>query len=263
MYLCKTLRLQGINDKTMAHRFYVPETLASGQRLRLPDEEASHLTRALRLEAGATIRVFDGCGHEFTARVETVSRTGVFVETQTSIDPTPEPEVAVTLAQAVLKGRHFDTVVRDATMLGVATIQPLLTTYTDMRKSAALRPALRSRWQRVAIAAAKQSGRAFVPHVREVASFDEHLSQLANTTHLILVEPGHVCAAAEPEKWRHRAPPSSATLSVGPEGGWTDAELTHATAEGAEPVTLGTRTLRADAVPVVALSVLQFAWGDL
>ena len=247
----------------MTHRFYVPETLAAGERLRLPDDEAAHLTRALRLEPGANIRVFDGCGHEFTAQVDTVSRSGVVVETQSSVTPLSEPKVALTLAQAVLKGRHFDSVVRDATMLGVATIQPLVTTYTDMRTSAAIRPAMRARWQRVAVAAAKQSGRAYVPRVREVASFDEHLSQLANTTHLVLVEPEHTRASPGPEEWRHRTPPASATLSVGPEGGWTDAELTRAATEGAELVTLGSRTLRADAVPVVAVSVLQFLWGDL
>lgn len=244
------------------HRFYVPETLASNQRLRLPDEEASHLTRSLRLDVGALIRVFDGRGHEYSARIDVIGRSGVVVETQSPMQAAREPRVALTLAQAILTGRHFDAIVRDATMLGVTTIQPLVTTYTDRPKSTLRQGGTPSRWQRVAIASAKQSGRAHVPVVRKIRSFDEHLSHLTDTTHLVLVEPGRGASSTQSAAWRQRPAPESATLSVGPEGGWTDAELDQA-AEGGELLTLGPRTFRAETAPIVALSVLQFLWGDL
>ena len=128
------------------HRFFVPDVSRAQQRLRLPDDEAAHLTRVLRLGGGTTVRLFDGRGHEFTARVTSVERHAVEVQCLEVVDSTPEPSVLLTLAQSVLKGRAFDTVVRDATMLGVHAIQPLVTERTDAPQDAVRAEALLARW---------------------------------------------------------------------------------------------------------------------
>jgi 16S rRNA (uracil1498-N3)-methyltransferase len=119
------------------------------------------------------------------------------------------------------------------------------------------------RWRRVAVASVKQSKRAVLPDVRTPLTLESYLGDPAPGIRLMLVEP-RTDAAGEPLAALQKQPaPSDAALIVGPEGGWADDELAAARAAGVRLVTLGHRTLRADAVAVAAISVLQFLWGDL
>src|SRR5689334_1174781 len=136
-------------------RFYVPDARADAGTVALPEEEAQHLTRVLRLRAGDRIRVFDGRGHEFDAVVDGAGKSAVVVRVLSPREPAPEARVAVTLAQAVLKGDKMDDVIRDAVMLGAAAIQPLVTDRTEVSGAALGRGRRVERWHRVAVSAAK------------------------------------------------------------------------------------------------------------
>ena len=247
----------------MTHRFFVPAASRAGVRVRLPDSEAAHLTRTLRLRAGATIQVFDGQGHEFSGAIVTTDRTGTVVETLERVDSAPEPRVAITLAQAVLKGRKFDSVVRDAVMLGVSAVRPLITAHTDVADAALRGDSARQRWEKIAVASAKQSGRAVVPVVESPISFDRHLSDSGDGLRVILVEPPAGPACDRLDRLTSGPRPQHAMLTIGPEGGWSEDELSRARAEGWETLTLGSRTLRADVAPVVSVAVLLYIWGEL
>ena len=247
----------GPYNLAMPSRFYAPGLAGPDAPVALPDDEARHLTRVLRLGAGDTVSVFDGRGVEYLARVEQVSPGRVLVRPYQSVAPPPEPAVALTVAQALLKGRTFDDVVRDVTMVGAIAVQPLLTARTEARARDT------DRWTRIAVASAKQCRRAVVPEVRAPGSFRSLLDADRSDLRLLLVEPGTAGATGAALLLQDHPPPPSATLAVGPEGGWSTEEVTAATAAGFVPVTLGRRTLRADAVVVCAVSVLQFIWGDL
>ncbi len=142
------------------HRFFAPALDAGDETVALPKDEAEHLRRVLRLGVGDTVSVFDGRGHEFLARVVAAAPRDTRVQLLSRVDPPPESIVPVTLAQAVLKGDKMDDVVRDAVMLGVAAIQPLVTKRTESTVAALVRGARLDRWRRVALASAKQSRRA-------------------------------------------------------------------------------------------------------
>jgi 16S rRNA (uracil1498-N3)-methyltransferase len=246
-------------------RFYAPGAADGGRLVDLPPEEARHLARVLRLRAGAEVRVFDGAGHEFRAVVETVGRAGVRVRLVEPVAAAPEPRVRVTVAQAVLKGDHMDAVVRDATMLGAAAIRPLATARTQVAAAALARRRGVERWRRVAVAAAKQSRRAVVPAVSAPTDLAAYLAEVSARERLclMLVEPGAPPPAAREAALLTRLPPpAEADLLVGPEGGWSPDELEAGLRAGCVLLTLGRRTLRADAVALVALAVLLFAWGD-
>ena len=107
--------------------------------------------------------MFDGRGREFRAQVEAAARGRVRVELLEPIVPAPEMRVPLTLVQAVLKGDKMDAVVRDATMMGVAAIEPIITSRTIGRGCRATT----TRWGRVAVASAKQCRRAVVPAIAE------------------------------------------------------------------------------------------------
>jgi 16S rRNA (uracil1498-N3)-methyltransferase len=244
-------------------RFFAPALDPGDESVTLPRDEAEHLTRVLRLGVGDIVSVFDGRGREFLARIALAQRRDVRVHLMSRVDPAAEPAVALTLAQAVLKGDKMDDVVRDAVMLGAAAIQPIVTKRTEVTVAALIKGARVDRWRRVAVASVKQSRRATVPDVRTPLTLETFLEEPATVMRLMLVEPA-VAGAAETLSALRREPiPSDATVLIGPEGGWTESECEQARGRGVRLVTLGHRTLRADAVPVAAICVLQFLWGDL
>ncbi len=232
--------------------------------IELPPEEAEHLARVLRLKAGAPVRVFNGRGSEFEAVVDTIARGRVRVRIGAARDAVPEPRVAITLAQAALKGDKMDEVIRDAVMMGVAAIQPIVTTRAEVTLAALARGRRRQRWERIAIASAKQSGRATVPAILEPRTFAEATEALAQMTlpgpGIMLVEPSAAVGTLTLGELATSAP-REATVLVGPEGGWTAEEVDSGSAT-CRLVTLGRRTLRADAVPIIALAALFAVWKE-
>lgn len=242
----------------MPPRFFAPDARAPGDRVDLPPEEAAHLTRVLRLRTGDIVHVFNGSGGAFEARIEEAGRQRVQISIGSDTASAPEPAVAVTLAQAVLKADKMDAVVRDAVMLGVSAIQPVVSTRSETTRAAIERADRRSRWERIAVASAKQCGRARLPRIAPPCTFDMLVARGGPGATLMFVEPG-----AWPDALALRAlgaeRPSHATVVLGPEGGWTAQELGSAAATW-QLVTLRLPTVRADAMPSVALSALYAAW---
>ena len=245
----------------MVPRLYVPSLASGAGIISLPDEEADHLRRVLRAKAGWAVRVFDGRGVEYEARVASIDRGGVTIEVGVAVPPAAECRVRVTLAQAVLKGEKIDAVIRDAVMLGVAAVQPMFTDRTDVPASAFDHGGRTGRWRRIAIASVKQCGRAVVPEIRAPLSFRACLDAHPCETRIVLVEP--TASGRAPDAARIPRMPASALVLVGPEGGWEPDEVAQAVRAGCVPMTLGPRTLRADAAPIVALSVLMQYWGEI
>jgi 16S rRNA (uracil1498-N3)-methyltransferase len=245
------------------HRFFAPALDPGDETVRLPREEAEHLTRVLRMNIGDTATVFDGRGHEFLARVTSTIGRDVRLQLLGRVEPMAEPSVPLTLAQAVLKGDKMDEIVRDAVMLGVAAIQPVVTSRTEATVAALMRGARLDRWRRVAVASVKQSRRAVLPEIRTPLTFENVLGEPLPALRLMLLEPTAAAGVESLSVLRGQPHPSDAVVFVGPEGGWAESECQAGRAGGLRLVTLGHRTLRADAVPIAAISVLQFLWGDL
>jgi 16S rRNA (uracil1498-N3)-methyltransferase len=237
-------------------RFFVVGIDASGRAV-LQGDEAGHFARVLRLGVGAEIDVFDGRGAMFRARAVTVGRDDVGVEVVRPISPAPEPRVRVTLAMSVLKGDKMDEVVRDATMMGVAVIQPIVATRSETRLATVARSDRHARWLRVAIASVKQCGRAVVPEIRPVADLHDWLAAPRSGRLIVPVEPSASNGLAP---LGDLTPSDRACIAIGPEGGWTPEELAACRTAGAGLVALGGRTLRAESAPLVALAALYEAW---
>ena len=248
----------------MPPRFYAPGADRPDSLVDLPQEEADHLTRVMRLKAGASVRVFNGRGSEFDALVETTAKGRVQVRLVAARPALRQPRIAVTLAQAVLKGDKMDDVVRDAVMMGVAAIQPILTVRTEVSLAWLERGTRRARWERIAISAAKQCGRADVPPILEPRAFADAVSAVGHPTlpdpRFIFVEPT-AADGAQTLGELAAAPPRETTVVIGPEGGWAGEELDSAAAI-CRLVTLGGRTLRADAMALVALAALFAIWQE-
>jgi len=243
----------------MLPRFLAESIDNDGRHARLSDDEARHLSQVLRLGAGDEIAVFDGAGREFRGRVVSVARDGAEVLLTSEVVASPEPAVRLTLAQAAIKGEKMDDVVRDATMMGVAAIEPLVTEHTASHMRPGGAP---DRWRRIAIASAKQCRRAVIPLIGSGTTLGDWIVQDSARVKLMLLEPS-ASVEGHPLSTIGESRPESASLLVGPEGGWSTEEINAAVGAGYVPITMGHRTLRADAVPIVAIGLLQFVWGDL
>ena len=244
----------------MLPRFFVPSLDPAAPEIPLPSDEAHHLTRVLRLQSGDEVAIFDGRGREYRARVRSTGRDAATVTLIAPVESVAAP-VAVTLVQAVLKPDGMDMAVRDATMLGVERIQPVLSARTTVK--AALLPKAVDRWRRLALSSAKQCGRARLPDIERPVGFEEWLAAPDVTGALLMVEPGAAVEGARTIRHIARdAVPARATVIVGPEGGWTPAERDLALDRGCIPLSLGRLTLRAEAVPLAAVAALLAVWDE-
>jgi 16S rRNA (uracil1498-N3)-methyltransferase len=245
-------------------RFYAPVESFSrdGKSVVLRDDEARHLRDVLRLKPGYQIYVFDGAGREVQCEVAEIDREVVLTVTR-EVDPAkPESPLKITLVLALLKSDKFDLVVQKATELGVVTIVPLITRHADIRlRDDADADKRVVRWQRIALEAAKQSGRALVPVVRRPIEFESFVANADPSGGFLFSErDGMPLNQAINET---SAGLSSVTAIVGPEGGWNDEELSVARDYGWRIVTFGGRTLRAETAAIVVTALLQHSFGDL
>jgi 16S rRNA (uracil1498-N3)-methyltransferase len=247
-------------------RFYASPDAFEKDGVTLSEEESRHLRDVLRLRAGDEAQVFDGEGREFLCVVREVGgrREGATLEVRGPVEPpSPEPPVCILLAVALLKGEKFDLVVQKAVELGVGFIKPLLTKRTDVRlhdeRDAAKRV---ERWRRLALEAAKQSGRARVPVVSQPLACETFVTADPGLDFLQLMfaERGGTGLNELP---RRESPPTDVAALVGPEGGWDDEEIELARAHGWHVVTLGGRTLRAETAAITVCALLQNRFGDL
>jgi 16S rRNA (uracil1498-N3)-methyltransferase len=243
-------------------RFHVPGINSPAERVELPEDEAEHLSRVLRLGVGDEIDAFDGHGSLWRAEIVHVGKKSAAIRRIEEIEPAAELDVRVTLVISVLKGDKVDDVVRDAVMLGVSSIRPVISERSAISLAAMARSSRIARWQRIAVASAKQCGRAVVPPVHDAVPLDWYWSEPPTTAlRVMCIEPsvslGEVIAVQDIRK------PGAADVIIGPEGGWSVTEVAAAHDAGAIMTSLGARTLRADAVPIVALSALLTTWGEL
>jgi 16S rRNA (uracil1498-N3)-methyltransferase len=249
-------------------RFYAPPTAFDDEQdsVTLIADEARHLREVLRLKPGDEVYVFNGEGKEFLSRIEDGRRDTARLQVIREVEPArPESHLQLTLALALLKGEKFDLVVQKATELGVTRIVPVITKHADIRLRDEFDAAKRvTRWQRIAMEAAKQSGRAVVPNVARVITFDsliETTSKDERSNCLMFSERDGQSLLQLKESLAASELPITAL--VGSEGGWSDEEIAAARAAGWAVVTLGGRTLRAETAAIAVTVLLQHIFGDL
>lgn len=255
-------------------RFYAsPDAFAEDfSSVVLSIDEARHLRDVLRVRAGDEVSVFDGEGNEFACAVEDFKRNDSTIKLAIvkSIEPLRlESTLDLTLAIALLKGEKFDWVVQKATELGVTRIVPVVSKRADV-KLRDMKATMRhvERLRRIAVEAAKQSGRARVPKISTPIELIALLDDAARDTHNALKvmfserDGRGLIETFEATEFEKRFVKKVVVL-VGAEGGWETAELSHAQKSDWNVVTLGGRTLRAETAAIVVVTLLQHRFGDL
>ena len=251
-------------------RFYAPPSAfnADGASVHLASEEARHLVDVLRLKPGDEAFVFDGEGREYRCLVadEGRDRSSALLEVSEEVRPArPESTLHLTLCVALLKGEKFDLVVQKTTELGVCKIVPVLTKFADIRLKDSADGARRiARWKRIALEAAKQSGRARVPEIDMPTDFNSLVeSQPGEESERRLIFSEREGLGLNETIGQSNTRATCVTAMVGPEGGWADQEIARARQRAWSIVTLGGRVLRAETAAIAAATLLQHRFGDL
>jgi 16S rRNA (uracil1498-N3)-methyltransferase len=240
-------------------RVFVRPEAVDRERVHFDAAETRHLRTVLRLRPGAVVEATDGTGRLYTVRLLTLDPGGASGAIEGRTEPARESPCAITLGQAVLKGERMSWLVQKATELGVARIVPLATARVVVRPAG--EPGPQARWQRIAREAVKQCGRVVVPSVeppRELAALLAETPR-PDASWLLSEDGGEPVAAAA----RATPRPARLLLLVGPEGGFTAAEVALARRAGARPVSLGPRVLRGESAGLVAVTLGQYLFGDL
>ncbi|HEY7544109.1 MAG TPA: RsmE family RNA methyltransferase, partial [Blastocatellia bacterium] len=175
------------------------------------------------------------------------------------LDDEVESRASITLAQSLAKGEKFDFIVQKATELGASRIVPLVTDNTDVKlreESAAKRM---ERWSRISMESLKQCGRRKLVEIRLPIALEEFLKS-SDALMIIFNERG---GRAIGEALADASDYSSVAALIGPEGGWSEAELKLMAECKCRFVTLGPRVLRTETAAIVALALIQHAIGDL
>jgi len=243
-------------------RIHVAADLADGTRVELGPRAAAHLLRALRMQNGDALNVFDGRGAEHAATIEVGRGDRVEVRIGAALAATPESPLAITLAQGISRGERMDYAIQKATELGVRRIVPLLCERSVVRLDADQARAKLDHWQGVAIAACEQCGRAVLPAIDAPRRLIDHLAGSAPAAgsaqlRLVLVPDASEGLRQLP------AEVTAVELLIGPEGGLCEQETRLATGRGYRGLRLGPRVLRTETAAAAAIAVLQALRGDL
>lgn len=243
------------------NRFFVSPSDIKNNQITIRDGESYHLRKVLRLTPGDRIQVADGQGNEYLAEI---IRVGEQTDCRIieKVFAVPEPQVNVILWQGIPKGDKMELIIQKCTELGVVRIKPVYTKRTVVKLDPKKQRIREERWQRIALEAAKQCGRAIVPKVDSIFSFQDAIS--------VPKGEGLYLLCAETEKVKGLKQVLEANMDarevhilVGPEGGFAEEEIRVAKNNGWYPVSLGQRILRTETAGIAGLTMILYQFGQL
>ncbi len=223
----------------------------------ISESDYTHITKVLRLGAGDRITVFDTKSTEYEGTITDISSANIALRVQNTRLLRTEPGLELNLFQAILKGSRMDGIISQATQLGVSGIFPVISERTQVRSTAKV-----DRWNKIARESIKQCGRATPPLVSEPVDFQGSLGIRGQSEMKIILYENQDELLGD---YMHSLtrPVNSINVYIGPEGGFSEKEISLAEESGYTALGLGKRILRAETASVVSLALLQSRFGDI
>ena len=240
------------------HRLFAPLQLRVGDQIALGEKATHYLSKVLRLREGTEIVLFNGDGKDYRCKLTGFGRQQVAAQVLECTPNAAESPLRVTLVQALSRGERMDYCLQKATELGVSAVQLLLSERVELKLAGSRLEKRMAHWRGVVESACEQSGRARLPELLPPLGIETWLDGSGQEVVMqrLVLDAGAVMTLGQLK------PCQSFELAVGPEGGFTDAELSLMGSSGVVGVRLGPRTLRTETAGPAALAVLQSMFGD-
>ncbi|MGE5390819.1 MAG: 16S rRNA (uracil(1498)-N(3))-methyltransferase [Deltaproteobacteria bacterium] len=246
------------------HRFFVSAENINGARVVFDPGEARHIERVLRLGAGDIVAVFDGSGYEYQVCLNYHSGDRLTGEVTEKTCPDRETATSLCLVQGLGKGDKMDTIIQKAVEIGVKAIYPLACERSVVRLEGDKAAKRVERWQEIAVEACKQCRRNVIPEIKPVTDVTGICKEIDGKISMMLYENEEDCrVSAYLKEKRADLAGQEIFLLVGPEGGFSSAEVERARQQGCTTLTLGPRILRTETAGIVAASIILYELGDL
>lgn len=246
------------------HRIFIAPENINDKRVVIDEEQARHIEKVLRLKTGNNLIAFDGSGNEYSLRLAgrvDGNLVGEIDGVQGKID---EPSLRLILVQGIAKGDKMDTIVQKAVELGISIIYPVVTRYTVVRLEQKKAAKKVERWQIIAREACKQCRRSIIPEVKPVMELLNLYSVIGSKPAIMLYEKEiDTRLKTVLQQKQNRFNSNELYLLVGPEGGFSDYEVTEAKKQGILTAGLGPRILRTETAGLAAASIIMYEYGDL
>lgn len=244
-------------------KFFVDQTAIKENMIEVVGNNFNHIKNVLRLSVDDEIIINDGQGYDYKCIISTMDQNGICASIKEKLESTAEPFTKITLFQSLIKGEKMEWVIQKAVEIGVHEIVPLLTTRCVVKLEGDKKIAAKiDRWNKIAEAAAKQSGRGVVPVVHKPLEMDKAIQYIEN--HDLK---GFIPYEKESELGMRGVLQSQSCerfgILIGPEGGFTEEEVTMALSHQIQPITLGKRILRSETASLVALTSILYEMGEL
>jgi len=247
------------------HRFFIDQSTEVNSNVIISGNDYNHLKNSLRLNIGDRVILSDGDGFDMEAEILNFSDEAAELKIFSKEKSKVEAEIKVWLAQGLPKKSKMDLIVEKATEIGFAGLIPLDSKRTIVKYNHKKKNKKQSRWQRVAEAAAKQSGRAVVPEIKDFYNTDKLKALKEEFDYILLLwENEKEYSIKKFFKENNVAAEAKILLIIGPEGGFSEAEV-NKFKEGldARIITLGPRILRTETAGITALTAILYEKGEL
>lgn len=236
-------------------RFFVDEI--NGGHAYISGDDAKHISRVLRMSIGEEVTLCDGNGHDYIAKIDSMGDS-IELTILSMSENIAEPTLELNLYQAIPKLDKMDLIVQKSVELGVSKITPVLTERCVSRPNKQSMSRKIERYQKIALSAAKQSGRGIVPQIMPMISYQEAVEEVAASTGILFYECGGESLNKLISKNTHHV-----SILIGSEGGFSVEEVNLAKESGIKIATLGKRILRAETAPISAISIIMHLSGNM
>lgn len=227
---------------------------ADSQEIMITGEDARHIGRSLRMRVGEMLTVCS-CGMDYECQIIKITDSEVFLKPLNISPCASEPNLKITLYQAIPKQDKLAEIVQKSTELGVFEIVPVLTSRCISRPEKKEFEKKRQRLQKIAMSASKQSGRGIIPEIQPLLTWKEALADSKKQDlNIMLYEEKGGIHFHDVSFQNH----SHIGLFIGSEGGFSEQEAQEAISAGCYQVWLGNRILRCETAPTVAISILMY-----
>jgi 16S rRNA (uracil1498-N3)-methyltransferase len=218
--------------------------------------------RVLRLKAGEHVRISDGQGREYHARLLRLGPDRAELELKSEINRDPEPALQVTLYQGLTRGAKLELIIQKITELGAVRLVPMICSRSQVKPIPG-RDHRIQRWREIARQAVRQCERTCLPEIADVCTFSQCVSEARKAELAIILNTN----AQVRDSWKNKLSdvraPRTVSLLVGPEGGFAPTEAAAAQSAGIQSIGMGPRILRSETAGIAAVALALFWWGDL